>query len=123
MSNEQSNTNNYKVTKKDLRKAAWRWNWMTVNLFNYETQEGPAVAWSLAPVLRKIYKNDDEYKAALENHFKYFNTTPTMANLVLGAVVAMEEKDGIKAKDTVQSFKTSMMGPLAGIGEIGRAHV
>ena len=48
MSNEQSNTNNYKVTKKDLRKAAWRWNWMTVNLFNYETQEGPAVAWSLA---------------------------------------------------------------------------
>lgn len=117
MSNEQSNTNNYKVTKKDLRKAAWRWNWMTVNLFNYETQEGPAVAWSLAPVLRKIYKNDDEYKAALENHFKYFNTTPTMANLVLGAVVAMEEKDGIKVKDTVQSFKTSMMGPLAGIGD------
>ena len=40
-----------------------------------------------------------------------------MGNLLLGAVVAMEEKDGLKAAETIQSFKTSMMGPLAGIGD------
>ena len=107
----------YKVTKKDLRRACWRWNWFCVNMFNYETQEGPGVAISLAPLLRKIYPNNDEYEKALTNHFRYFNTTPIMGNLLLGAVVAMEEKDGLKAAETIQSFKTSMMGPLAGIGD------
>lgn len=40
-----------------------------------------------------------------------------MANVLLGASVAMEEKDGAAAHDAVQSFKTGMMGPLAGIGD------
>ena len=40
-----------------------------------------------------------------------------MGNILLGASVAMEEEDGIKAIDTVQNFKTGMMGPLAGIGD------
>ena len=40
-----------------------------------------------------------------------------MANILLGASVAMEEEDGVKALDTVQNFKTGMMGPLAGIGD------
>ena len=31
--------------------------------------------------------------------------------------IHMEEKDGIEALDTVQNFKTGMMGPLAGIGD------
>ena len=61
--------------------------------------------------------NDDDYVASLNNHFKYFNTTTWMANILLGASVAMEEKDGVKALDTVQNFKTGMMGPLAGIGD------
>ena len=34
-----------------------------------------------------------------------------MANVILGATLAMEE-DGIGAKDAVQSLKTSLMGPL-----------
>jgi PTS system mannose-specific IID component len=121
MMNEQKNTpatnEKYHVTAKDLRQTAFRWRWYCVNLFNYETQEGPGVALALAPVLRKIYPKDEDYKAAMENHFKYFNTTPSMAPLLLGATLAMEEKDGIQSKDTVQSFKTSMMGPLAGIGD------
>lgn len=72
----------------------------------------------LEKVLRKIHKNnDDDYVASLNNHFKYFNTTTWMANILLGASVAMEEKDGVKALDTVQNFKTGMMGPLAGIGD------
>lgn len=53
----------------------------------------------------------------LDNQFKYFNTTTWMANILLGASLAMEEKDGLEALDTVQNFKTGMMGPLAGIGD------
>lgn len=58
MSNEMNTTEEgrYQVTKKDLRKTAARYNFMACNIFNYESQMGPAVAWAMAPVLRKIYK-------------------------------------------------------------------
>lgn len=119
MSNEM-NTNQeerYQVTKKDLRKTAARYNFMACNIFNYESQMGPAVSWAMAPVLRKIYKKDEEYKEALNNHFNYFNSTTIMSSVILGATLAIEEKDGIEAKETVQSLKTSLMGPFAGVGD------
>lgn len=102
----------YQVTKRDLRKTAARYNFMACNIFNYESQMGPAIAWAMAPVLRKIYKKDDEYKMALNNHFNYFNSTTVMSSMILGATLAVEEKDGIAAKDTVQSLKTSLMDRL-----------
>ena len=113
----ENTTEKYQVTKADLRKAADRYNFMACNIFNYESQMGPAVAWALAPVLRKIYKNDEDYKAALNNHFSYFNSTTVMSSMILGATLATEERDGIAAKETVQSLKTSLMGPFAGVGD------
>lgn len=119
MNNEMNTTEEgrYQVTKKDLRKTAARYNFMACNIFNYESQMGPAVAWAMAPVLRKIYKKDDEYKEALNNHFNYYNSTTVMSSVILGATLAIEEKDGIAAKETVQSLKTSLMGPFAGVGD------
>ena len=110
-------TEKYQVTNQDLNRTAARYNFMACNIFNYESQQGPAVAWAMAPVLRKIYKNDDEYKAALNNHFNYYNSTTVMSSMILGATLAIEEKDGIQAKETVQSLKTSLMGPFAGVGD------
>lgn len=117
MNNEIVSTEKYEVTQADLRKTADRYNFMACNIFNYESQMGPAVAWAFAPVLRKIYKDDEEYKAALNNHFNYFNSTTVMASMILGATLAAEERDGIAAKETVQSLKTSLMGPFAGVGD------
>lgn len=119
MSNEMNTTEEgkYQVTKKDLRKTAARYNFMACNIFNYESQMGSAIAWAMAPVLRKIYKNDEEYKEALNNHFNYYNSTTVMSSMILGATLAIEEKDGIAAKETVQSLKTSLMGPFAGVGD------
>ena len=105
------------LTKKDIRQAAFRYMFMACNTFNYENQQGPAVVYGLNKALRKIYPNDEDYKASLNNHFKYFNTTTWMGNLLLGASLAMEEKDGTNSLEAVQSFKTGMMGPLAGIGD------
>ena len=110
-------TQRYQVTKKDLKKTADRYYFMACNIFNYESQMGPAVAWAMAPVLRKIYKKDEEYKEALNNHFNYFNSTTVMSSMILGATLAIEEKDGIEAKETVQSLKPSLMGPFAGVGD------
>ncbi|RNE39160.1 PTS system mannose/fructose/sorbose family transporter subunit IID [Lacticaseibacillus paracasei] len=106
-----------KLTKKERHSAILRYMAMGVNNFNYETQQGPSVVWAFSKVLRKIYPDDDEYVAALDNHFKYFNTTTAMAGMILGATLAMEECDGIKSKDAVQALKTSLMGPFAGVGD------
>ena len=106
-----------KITWKDRHHAILRWMCMGSALFNYETQQGPSVAWSLSKLERKIYPNDDEYIEAMDNHFQYFNTTTAMANIILGATDAMEEKDGIKSKAAVQALKTSLMGPFAGVGD------
>lgn len=81
-----------KITWKDRHHAILRWMCMGSALFNYETQQGPSVAWSLSKLERKIYPNDDEYIEAMDNHFQYFNTTTAMANIILGATDAMEEK-------------------------------
>lgn len=104
------------VTKKDLHKANYRWL-MSVETFNYETQQGVSVAYALSPILRKIYRNDDDYVEALDNHFQYYNTQPWLAAIVLGACVAMEEKQGLAAKSAINDFKVGTMGPLAGIGD------
>ncbi|OJG65965.1 hypothetical protein RV07_GL001552 [Enterococcus malodoratus] len=105
------------MTKKDRHKAALRYMFMGVNNFNYETQQGPAVVFSLNKALRKIYSDDQEYIESLNNHFKYFNTTTAMANIILGASLAIEERDGGKSIESVQSLKTSLMGPFAGVGD------
>lgn len=118
MNNIKGNQSNESIlTKRDRHKAALRYMFMGVNNFNYETQQGPAVVFSLNKALRKIYPNDLEYIESLNNHFKYFNTTTAMANIILGASLAIEERDGGKSIDSVQSLKTSLMGPFAGIGD------
>ena len=106
-----------KITRKILHQAAARYMFMACNIFNYESQQGPAVVFGLEKALRKLSPDDESYKKSLLNQFKYFNTTTWMANILLGASLAMEEKDGLKALDAVQNFKTGMMGPLAGIGD------
>lgn len=105
------------LTKKDLRKTAYRWMPMAINTFNYEGQMNSTVVFALTPALRKIYTNDDEFVEALNNHFKYFNAMPWLAEILLGATLAIEDNQGIASKDAVQALKTGLMGPISGIGD------
>lgn len=106
-----------KLTKRDKEHVFWRYTVVANSLFNYASMEAPSLVYALSPALRKIYKDDKDYQASLKNQFKYFNTTPIMAESLIGASLAMEEKDGTKALEPVQSLKTSLMGPFAGIGD------
>lgn len=105
------------LNKSDVTKAGFRWMVMPMSSFCYEVQFGQAVVYALAPALRKIYPDDDDYLAAINNHFKYFNTQPYMCQIVLGAELGMEEQLGRDGAQTIQNFKTGVMGPLAGIGD------
>ena len=79
-----------------------------------------AYAWSLLPVLRKIYPDKEERTKVLQRHLEFYNTTPYIITLPLGITTAMEEQ---RAKDidnfdetSITNVKVAMMGPLAGIG-------
>ena len=112
-------TTSNNITKRDLNRVFWRsfgmeWSW------NYERQQNVAFAYSLIPIIEKLYKSDRDRAAALKRHLEFFNTTPHLSTLVLGIVTSMEEKNAEQEDfdvDTINSIKLSLMGPLAGIGD------
>ena len=116
-----SNQEHYVVTKKDRNGVFLRWLNMGAWCWNYETQQSGGVVLALSPLLRKIYPEDEAYKEAVMSHFSFFNTHRKMAQLILGAVVALEENHDQagteQTRETVTSIKTSLMGPFAGIGD------
>ena len=104
------------LTKKELRKAAWRWM-MSISTFNYETQEGLSIAYSCWPCSEKMYDDPEDRKKSLLNQMKYYNTMPWVSPFVIGAALGIEDEGGIDSLNAVQDFKVGLMGPLAGIGD------
>ncbi|MCF0111710.1 MAG: PTS system mannose/fructose/sorbose family transporter subunit IID, partial [Erysipelotrichaceae bacterium] len=49
----------YQLTKEDIREANVRFLLVAISTFNYQTQLGPSVVYSLYPALRKLYPNDE----------------------------------------------------------------
>lgn len=109
-----------RFTKKDFRGVFWR-SFTLLGSMNYERMEGLGFLYAIMPLLRKIYKDDDEgLKQAMHRHIAAFNMTVAPSPFVMGTTVAMEEN----AKEnpdfdvsTINAIKVSLMGPLSGIGD------
>lgn len=98
------------LTKKDCRQAARRWL-IGISTFNYETQLAPSYAFAVYPLLRKMYPNDEDFKASLNNAMKYYNTMPWISPFVMGAALGIEDEGGIDSLEAVNNFKVGIMGP------------
>ena len=89
--------------------------------FNYERMQGLGFLYAIMPVLRKIYKGDDEgLKAAMHRHIAAFNMTVAPSPFIMGTTIAMEEKvkkDPNFDPASINALKVSLMGPLSGIGD------
>ncbi len=109
-------TSNYKVTKKDIRKANIRWLFGSQICWNYEKMMAPGYIYSMLPLLKKFYKGK-ELKEMMRTHMQFFNTNPMVGGLILGMNIAVEEKEGSKGKDAVVGLKTGLMGSFAGVGD------
>ncbi|SCI04527.1 PTS system mannose-specific EIID component [uncultured Clostridium sp.] len=107
------------ITKKDLMKVFWRsftmeWSW------NYERQANMSYAYGMMPIIKKLYKTDEERADALKRHLEFFNTTPHISTLILGISTAMEESNSKSDNfdtSSINNVKVGLMGPLAGIGD------
>mgnify|MGYP001052434096 CR=1 FL=1 len=110
--------NKPEITKKDLKKVyvrnlfGFQWGW------NYESMQGLGYAYTIMPALRRLYGNNKEKMAkALKTHIGFFNTTPAMSHLIIGANIAMEEELNETDEEAVIGLKTGLMGPFAGVGD------
>ncbi|PNV63632.1 PTS fructose transporter subunit IID [Clostridium sp. chh4-2] len=99
------------------KQTFWRWYFLGGAGWNYEKMQGLGYYFSMLPLVKKCYQNEEDKKTAAMTELQFFNTNNTMAPIIMGVDNAIQEEKGIDAIDTVASLKTGMMGPLAGIGD------
>ena len=106
--------------RKMLKKAFWR-SFTLYAAVSPAKQGASGFCYSLMPFINKFYKNDEEgKKAALTRSMSYFNTTITCSTFIMGLVASMEKKNSEQKdfdENSINAVKSSLMGPLAGIGD------
>ncbi|AYL95696.1 hypothetical protein HYN43_010525 [Mucilaginibacter celer] len=108
---------NPKLSKKDIRSLFFRSLALEAN-FNFETWQNTGFAFSIIPVLKKLYNTKEAMAAALKRHLQFFNTSPYGSTLIMGITAAMEEQkssDEDFDEESINSVKLGLMGPLAGV--------
>lgn len=105
------------VTRGDLRRVFFRSLALEAN-FNFESWQNTGFAFSMIPVLRKLYVTKEKMAQALKRHLQFFNTTAHGSTLILGITAAMEEQNSQQddfVEESINTVKTGLMGPLAGV--------
>ena len=109
-----------KLSKKDVNKAYRNWFFFAESNYNYERLQSTAFAHAMIPVIEKLYGSKEEKVDAVKRHLNFFNTEPMCGSVIHGITIAMEEKkaNGVPiTSEAINSVKTGLMGPLAGIGD------
>ncbi|BDR57715.1 PTS system mannose/fructose/sorbose family transporter subunit IID [Xylocopilactobacillus apicola] len=109
------------ISKKDLVKSWLIWENFPQTCYNYERMMGQAVAHVFVPASRKFYQNDPaKKKEMMKREIEFFNVHVEFGSVIIGMIIAMEEQKA-KGKEIpgefITSLKTSMMGPLSGVGD------
>ncbi|MGA3058309.1 MAG: PTS system mannose/fructose/sorbose family transporter subunit IID [Candidatus Limnocylindrales bacterium] len=109
-----------RLTRGDLLRSWALWTFFAHANYNYERLQGTGFAHAMTPIIKRLYTTPDEIRAALKRHLVFFNTEPNFGNVVHGTVIAMEEQRANGAAiddDAINSVKSGLMGPMAGIGD------
>ena len=116
---EQAKKERITLTKRDRMNVSWRLTFVQAN-WNYERMHNVGFAYTLAPIIRKLYESKDDRRDALKRHLEFVNTHPYVHAPIVGVVLALEEEkaNGAEIDDmAIQGVKVGMMGPLAGVGD------
>jgi mannose/fructose/N-acetylgalactosamine-specific phosphotransferase system component IID/mannose/fructose/N-acetylgalactosamine-specific phosphotransferase system component IIC len=109
-----------RLTRGDLIHSWVLWTFFAHANYNYERLQGTGFAHAMTPIIKRLYTTPDEIRAALKRHLVFFNTENNFGNVVHGTVIAMEEQRANGAPiddDAINSVKSGLMGPMAGIGD------
>lgn len=119
--NSKSNTisANSKITKRDFWKCFTR-SCTLDSAWNYERMQHLMYCYMMIPILKRVYSEKEDMAEALSRHMEFMSCTPHLVSLLVGITGAMEEENA-KNPDfdatSISAVKTSLMGPMAGIGD------
>jgi PTS system mannose-specific IID component len=108
---------------KDEKKLLKQMYWRSFTEFASVTPTklgGSGVTYAMLPFINKYYQTEDERKQAMMRHNAYFNTTVATYPFILGIAASMEKENSEKPdfdSDSISAIKTSLMGPLSGLGD------
>lgn len=116
-----SNTENLPLRKSDLFKTWFIWENFPQTNYNYERMHGMALGNSFVPISKRLYRNNPEgKKEMMKRESEFFNVHVEFGSVIIGIVVALEEQiaKGVAIPtEFIRSLKTSLMGPLSGVGD------
>lgn len=112
-------TDNGKITKKEFWQVFFR-SCTLDSAWNYERQQNLMYCYMMIPILKKLYTTKEDMASALKRHLEFVSCTPHLVSLLLGIMGAMEEEN-TKNKEfnpaSISAIRTSLMGPIAGLGD------
>lgn len=117
-----------KITRKDLLLGWFRWWYANEIPHTFDRMLAPSLLFGLMPILRKIYKKNEDLKEAYKRHLLFYNTQAVWGGgTILGITASLEEERAKKLNEgkideavdpeIINSTKVGLMGPLAGIGD------
>ncbi|MEG0574164.1 MAG: PTS system mannose/fructose/sorbose family transporter subunit IID [Erysipelotrichaceae bacterium] len=108
-----------KITKRDFWQCFTR-SCTLDSPWNYERMQHLAYCYMMIPILKRVYTEKEDMAAALTRHMEFMSCTPHIVSLLVGITGAMEEENAknpnFDAK-SISAVKTSLMGPMAGLGD------
>ena len=115
---------NYKSLPKEEKKLIKSMFWRSFTLYSAVTpakQGASGVSYTMQPFIDRFYKNREaDRKKAMVRHMSYFNTNVAMFPFIMGITASMEKENSQKSDfnaESINAIKTSLIGPLAGIGD------
>ncbi|WP_434629395.1 PTS system mannose/fructose/sorbose family transporter subunit IID [Thermoanaerobacterium thermosaccharolyticum] len=117
-----------KITRKDLLLGWFRWWYANEIPHTFDRMLAPSLLFGLMPILRKIYKKNEDLREAYKRHLLFYNTQAVWGGgTILGITASLEEERAKKLNEgkqdeavdpeLINSTKVGLMGPLAGIGD------
>ena len=110
-----------RIGRRDIFASWWRWLFFAHANYNWETFQATGFAHALSPVIRKLYHDPVEIRAALKRHLVLFSTDPEIGGVIHGMTIALEERrasgDAAIDDEAINSLKANLMGPVGGLGD------
>ncbi len=117
-----TNSEKKKISQKELKQIYIRSCQLDIS-WDYERQQHLGYSYGMTPVIRKLYpgeENKEKRVQALKRGLEFMAITPQLSTLLMGINAAMEEENACNPEfdgNSINAVKTSLMGPLAGIGD------
>ena len=110
-----------KLTIKDLNTSYFMFEVFAQACCSYERLQAPGFFSGMKNVIAKLYTDPEERAEACQRHMEFYNSEFALVGpVILGLTIAMEEEKACGAEIdglAISAVKTSLMGPLVGIGD------